>query len=134
MLELQELARSVTGDPRAVVRRLLVLVCEVLSMDLAFVSVLSADGQRTVRIAVSADGLDVPGAQGLSEPLGRSWCGQVVRDGALLIGDARQHPSLHELPSTSLFGIGSYAGVALHDADGVVFGTCALWVTIGTTA
>ena len=127
MPELQQFARSVTGDRGAGLRRLLVLVCELLKLDLAFVGVLTPYDQRIIRLAVQVDGLDVPGAAGLSEPLARTWCSRVVQDGTLLIADARQHPTLQELPSTSLFGIASYAGVALRDVAGNAFGTlCAV--------
>ncbi len=79
--ELQQLARLVTGAPRAALRRLLVLACEQLAMDLAFVSLLTPNGSRTVRLAVHADGSPAPEAEGLLQPLSDTWCGRVVAEG-----------------------------------------------------
>jgi diguanylate cyclase len=132
--ELQQLARLVTGEPRAALRRLLLLVCEQLAMDLAFVSVVDEQEQRTVRVAVRSDGSAVrsdgseaAGAEGRSEPLAQSWCGRVVTDGLVLVHDTADHPELQRLPATEEFRIASYAGVALRDPSGRLVGTlCAL--------
>ena len=93
---LQELARSVTGDPQAALGRLLTLVCEQLTMDVAFVSLSDGAGSSTVRTSARADG--TPGPVGLEVPLTPEWCGQVVSDGVL---DAS--------------GSASFARVPLHD-------------------
>lgn len=122
---LQQLARLVSGDPPAVLQRLLTLACEQLAMDVAFVSVLDGAGNRTVRQSVHADG--TAGPTGLTEPLDATWCGRVVVDGPLLVDDARDDSSLQALPSTQAFSIVSYAGVPLRGEDGEVFGAlCAL--------
>ena len=122
---LQELARLVDGEPSEALRRLLTLVCEQLAMDVAFVSVLDASGNRTVRLSALRDG--TAGPSGLTEPLDTTWCGRVVGDGVLMVDDARGDAALQALPSTSALGIVSYAGVPLLDQDGTAFGTlCAL--------
>ena len=125
--ELQRLARLVTGEPRSVLRRLLVLACEQLAMDVALVSVVTPDGCRTVRLAVHADGTPLPGGEGRHEPLPDTWCGRVVAEGSLLVADASQHPDLQGLAVTGALDIASYAGVVLRDRAGAVVGTlCAL--------
>ena len=124
--ELQQLARTVTGEPQAALRRLLVLVCEQLAMDAAFVCAVDGAGRRTIRVAVRADGSVVPGAEGRREPVEDTWCGEVVRGGPLLVDDVADRADLAALAVTSQFGIGSYAGVPLV-ADGRLLGTlCAL--------
>ncbi|WP_148615768.1 sensor domain-containing diguanylate cyclase [Nocardioides rubriscoriae] len=122
---LQEIASLVEGEPRVVLRRLLTLLCEQLGMDTAFASVLDGAGNRTVRLSAHADGTAGPDA--ITEPLADAWCGRVVETGGFMIGDARDDAALQALPSTSAFGIVSFAGVPLFDESGTVFGTlCAL--------
>lgn len=122
---LQELARLVAGEPRTGLGRLLTLVCEQLALDVAFVSLLDGAGNRTVRQSALADG--TPGPAGLTEPLAATWCGRVVEEGVLIVNDARADRALQALPSTTDFGIVSFAGVPLHDQHGAVVGTlCAL--------
>ena len=120
---LQGLARLVAGEPRDALRRLLTLVCEQLGMDIAFISVLDGAGNRTVCLSAHSDGR--PGPAGLTERLEDTWCGRVV-DGPFIVADARDDASLQALPSTSAFGVVSFAGVPL-STEGEVFGTlCAL--------
>ena len=40
-----------------------------------------------------------------------------------LIADAQQHAGARELPVTHESGIGAYIGIALHRADGSLYGT-----------
>lgn len=117
---LQALARTVEGPPQDSLHQLLLLVCEQLDMDLAYISVLDGAGNRTVRASVYADGTSGP--SGFCEPLAETWCGRVVARGSFLTEDARDDASLMALPTTSTFGIVSYAGVSLRDEDGEVFG------------
>ena len=129
---LQDLARLVVGEPSESLRRLLTLVCEQLAMDIAFVSALDDAGNRTVRLSALRDG--TAGPSGLTEPLDTTWCGRVVQDGVLMVDDARGDAALQALPSTTAFGIVSYAGVPLLDRDGAAFGTlCALGHTPHTS-
>ena len=121
--ELQQLARLVAGEPRAALQRLLVLACEQLAMDVAFVSLLTPTGSRTVRLAVRADGTTFPGGEGRLEPLSDTWCGRVVAEGSLLIGDVADRPELQAIPATAELGIASYVGVVLRDRDGAAVGT-----------
>jgi hypothetical protein len=115
----------VTGEPRSVLRRLLLLVCEQLAMDFAVVCTLEPGSQRTVRMAVRADGSLLDEVDGSCAPLEETWCGHVVGESPLLVDDVRLRPELDALPATAEYWIRSYAGVALHDADGAVVGTLA---------
>ncbi len=127
MRQLEDLARAMTGSPEQSLHRLLVLACEQLSMDIAFVSELDGDSHRIVRRAVRRDGTVLEQALGLREPLAASWCGRVVAAQGLLVGDVGDHEDLVALPATAAFAIRSYAGVALHDETGQIIGTlCAL--------
>ncbi len=115
--ELQQLALLVGGQPRAAVRRLLLLLCELVGMDIGFVSTVAA-GQCTVRVAVRADGEVAEGVVGMSEPLDAGWWADVAEAGSLLVTDTRgQRGAL-----ASLLGVGSYAGVALRGTDGSLIG------------
>lgn len=120
------LAQSVPGPPRRALTELLLLLCEQLGMELAFVATLGTDGTRTLRVAVTAAGGPVPGAEGLTEPLEETWCGRVVEQGVLLVADAAVHPELQLLPSTRALGIVSYAGVVVTDGGRVIGTLCAV--------
>lgn len=120
---LRALARTVAGPAPAALRRLLVLLCEQLGMDAAYVSTVSGDGTRTVRLAVTATGEEIPSAVGLTEPVADSWCGRVLADGVSLVPDVARHPELAQLPATETFAIVSHAGAALTTGDGRVVGT-----------
>lgn len=121
--QLRMLARAVAGQPREALTRLLVLACEQLGMDIAFVSMLDGQGNRTIRLAVRADGTEVPEAQQLCQPLAHTWCGPVLSRKGLLVGDVADEPALQALAITRDFSIASYAGVALTDEAGEPLGT-----------
>jgi hypothetical protein len=124
--ELQQLARLVTGEPRAVLRRLLMLLCEQLAMDVAVVCSLEADAHRTVRVAVMADGTVLDAAASRS-PVGETWCGHVLDESPLLVKDVTTSPELQALPEAPKLRVGSYAGVVLHNERGIAVGTlCAI--------
>ncbi|WP_167289004.1 sensor domain-containing diguanylate cyclase [Nocardioides seonyuensis] len=118
---LQGLARMVSGEPHDALQRLLALACEQLAMDFAFVSVLDGAGNRTVRQSSYADG--TAGPVGLLEPLEATWCGLVVTDGPMLVGDARLEDALQARAKGANRSIVSYAAVPLIKDDGKVFGT-----------
>lgn len=61
-------------------------------------------------------------------PIQTSCCALVVRaDTPVVAEDAREHPDLALLPPIDGLTVGAYAGVPLHDADGVVLGAvCAV--------
>ena len=124
--ELQALARTVAGPPRAALRRLLVLVCEQLGMDLAFVSALTPDDQRVLRVVVSADGHHLTEMEGLSQLLEETWCGEVLARDGLMVADAADEPALQALPITSAAGIACHAGVPLRSGERVVGTLCAI--------
>jgi diguanylate cyclase len=125
--QLRGLARAVTGAPQETLTRLLVLICEQLGMDLAFVSLLDEAGNRTVLLAVDADGTELLQARDLRQPLAETWCGPVLEHDGLRVGDVRDEPSLLALELTHDFQIASYAGVPLRDEHGLAIGTlCAL--------
>lgn len=120
--ELQRLARLVTGEPRAVLRRLLMLLCEQLAMDVAVVCSIEPDGLRTIRFVVGADGALLDGT-GSREQVGQTWCGYVLGESPLLVDDVAGRPALAALPGTAEAGVVSFAGVVLLDQDGAVVGT-----------
>ncbi len=122
---LRDLARRAAEEPQVALRRVLTLVCELLAMDVAFVSVIDDAGNRTVRLSVYSDG--TLGPTGFTEPLETTWCGLVVRDDGVLVDDARGGAAYDALPLTAALGIVSYAGVPLRGEDGEAVGTlCAL--------
>lgn len=102
------------------------LLCEQLGLDLAFVTTLGLDGTRTLRVAVTASGGPVPHAEGLTDPLCDTWCGEVLRRGVLIVPDAAREPRLQALSCTAALGIVSHAGAVVFH-EGQVIGTlCAL--------
>lgn len=106
---LQGPAHLVAPEPGAVaLQKLLIVACEQLDMDLAFVSVLDDAGDLSVRESVRADGSPAPAA--VVAPLADTWCGRVIAGGPLLVGDT---PSEH---------LRSFVGVPLLDAEGAVLG------------
>ena len=118
---LTELLRLAGGPPEAVARRILALACELLDMDIAYATTLdraAAPMTRTVVLAVDRDGSDVVAARGLTEQLDESWCGPVIRGGAVLVADVAAHPELAALPTTRAFEIASHAGVVVPGSDG----------------
>ncbi len=120
--ELQALARLVTGEPPAALRRLLVLVCEQLGMDVAVLCSLEPDGQRTIRMVVAADGTLLDGA-GSRSALDETWCGHVASRSPLLVADVLEEPALRAPAGTTEVGMASYAGVLLRDEHGRPAGT-----------
>lgn len=124
---LSRLVRLDDGEPASVARRVLLLGCELLGMDIGYLTVVDLAAQtpsRRVVMAVDRHGSDVPGAEGWEEPLDVSWCGRVVADGALLVRDVSGEPDLAGLPSTARFGIVSHAGVVVSSpATGEPVGT-----------
>ncbi len=128
--QLRTLARAVGGHPREALTRLLVLACEQLGMDIAFVSLLDDAGNRTVRLAVRADGTEVLEARNLCQPLAQTWCGPVLDQDGMLICDVADEPELWALDLTREFSIASYAGVVLRNQDGHPIGTLC---TVGHT-
>lgn len=89
---LQRLARRIGGEPRAALTQLLVLACEQMDMDVAFVSTVTPAGDHLVRLAVRGDGRPMTTAEWPREPLAQTWCGLVADRGLLLVGDAADHP------------------------------------------
>ena len=128
--QLRALARAVGGHPREALTRLLVLACEQLGMDLAFVSQLDGQGNRIVRLAVGADGSENLEAKNLCQPLTLTWCGPLLERDGLLVGNVEEEPELLALDVTREFQIASYAGVVLHGVDGHPLGTLC---TVGHT-
>jgi diguanylate cyclase (GGDEF)-like protein len=123
--QLQELLRGLPGPPEEVLHRVLVLACEQLELDLAFVGLIEGD-ERVVRFAAGADGARLPDVEGRREPLGETYCRHVVERDGLVERDTARDPDLARLALTSDLGIASYAGVPLV-VDGRPVGTlCAV--------
>jgi hypothetical protein len=105
---LQQLARLVTGEPQATLRRLLMLLCEQLAMDVAVVCSLEPEGRRRVRLTILADGTLVDAAASRS-PVDETWCGHVLDESPLLVEDVTTRPELQALPGTFQLRVVSYA-------------------------
>lgn len=124
--ELQALARTVPGPPRAALRRLLTLVCEQLGMDVAFVSTVTPDGQRVLRVVVTSDGAHVTDLEGRGQELDEPWCREVLARDGLFVSDVSTEPELAALSITEVAGIACHAGVVLRDGDRTVGTLCAV--------
>ena len=127
--ELQRLARLVTGQPRDVLTRLLMLVCEQLAMEAAVVAALTGRGERVVHLAVRADGRPLHHLQGRSDPLADTWCAEVVQDGGMLVPDVAARPDLAHRAGTAGQDVGSFAGAVLRGAGGSPVGTLVAYRT-----
>lgn len=108
------------------VRRVLTLAREQLGVEVTYLAEFR-DGQQHYR---SFDGDPRPfGVEpGDALPLSETYCQRMI-DGDLphVVGDARRHPIVKDLPVTHDAGIGSYIGVPLHLSDGRLYGTlCAI--------
>ena len=110
--QLQELLRSLPGPPEAVLHRLLVLVCEQLELDVAFVGLLDGP-DRVVALAAGADGTRHTGVEGRREPLAETYCRHVLERGGLLERDTSLDADLSALALTEELGLACYAGVPL---------------------
>jgi hypothetical protein len=106
---LQSLARLASGEPQAALQHLLTVACELLGMDIAFVSVLDDAGSRPVLQSAYADG--TPGPTRLADSLDPTWCARVAAEGPMLVEDARTEPSPLAMPSPAALPIVSYGGV-----------------------
>ena len=124
--ELQQLAQRVSGDPPAALRRLLVLVCELLAMDAAWVAFLTQDGRCSVQVAVHADGTEAADLMGAPPSLTQTWCGHLLDEGLLLVADVAGRPDLEVPGGTAVAGVVSAAGVVLRDEAGPIGTLCAV--------
>lgn len=124
MRELRQLAQRVPGDPSAVLHRLLVLLCELLAMDAAWVAVRTHDGRHAVRVAVRADGTVAADLLERDEPMTQSWSRHVQDDEGqlLLVADVADWPALQSLDAAVV----SCAGIALQDEAGLSGTLCAI--------
>ena len=118
---LRQLARLGLGtDPDAGLDQMAALVCELLDVPVALVSLVTPDQQV------------LPGQCGLGEqrstPGSHSFCRTVVEsEAALVVDDARADPRVQGNPAIAEFGVVAYAGHPLLDADGRVLGAlCAI--------
>ncbi len=118
---LAQLARlGLGGEADAALDRVAALVCDLLQVPVALVSLV--DEERQV----------FPGQRGLGEvrqtPLSHSFCQHVVRSGEpLVVDDARSHPLVKENPAVDDLSVVAYAGHPITDAQGRVLGSlCAI--------
>ncbi len=110
------------GDPdHDEVERLLNLVRHHLGVEVAWVSMFTADQQTISAAAGAVEAMNVPVGEGTD--LQGSFCIRVMA-GTLpqVITDARRHPVTRDLAVTQALQIGSYAGVPWRRPDGSVAG------------
>jgi signal transduction histidine kinase len=110
--------------PEEVFERLTRLVCRLLGVPVALVSLVEADRQ----FFKSAVGLPLPWALHRQTPLSHSFCRHVVASGApLMVQDASRHPLVCDNLAVSELGVMAYLGMPLATADGQVLGAlCAI--------
>ncbi len=110
--------------PEEVFERLTRLVCRLLGVPVALVSLVEADRQ----FFKSAVGLPQPWALHRGTPLSHSFCQHVVSSGApLMVQDASRHPLVCDNLAVPELGVMAYLGMPLATADGHVLGAlCAI--------
>ena len=110
--------------PEEVFDRLTRLVCRLLGVPMALVSLVEADRQ----FFKSAVGLPTPWAVQRETPLSHSFCKHVVASGApLAVQDASRHPLVCDNLAVAELGVVAYLGMPLVTSDGYVLGAlCAI--------
>ena len=123
-LEALRRTRLLDTPPEEAFDRLTRLVCRLLSVPTALVSLVEADRQ----FFKSAIGLPQPWLLRRETSLLHSFCQHVVATGApLVVQDADQHPVLSDNLAIRGFGVVAYLGMPLVTADGHVLGAlCAI--------
>jgi signal transduction histidine kinase len=117
-------SRLLDTPPEEVFDRLTRLVCRLLGVPVALVSLVDADRQ----FFKSAIGLPAPWALRRETPLSHSFCRHVVESGApLIVQDAASHPLVCSNLAVSELGVAAYLGMPLATAEGHVLGAlCAI--------
>ena len=123
-LEALRRTRLLDTSPEEAFDRLTRLVCRLLSVPTALVSLVETDRQ----FFKSAIGLPQPWLIRRETSLLHSFCQHVVATGApLVVQDANQHPVLSENLAIPDLGVVAYLGMPLITADGHVLGAlCAI--------
>lgn len=113
---------AVAGALHKTLPRFLSALREHLGMDVAFISEF-VDGRRVFRY-VDADDFSKAPQPDAGDPLEQTYCQRIV-DGRMpeLIIDTADNPEAGVLRVTAALSIGSYLGVPLRLADGVIYGT-----------
>ncbi|WP_433304059.1 GAF domain-containing SpoIIE family protein phosphatase [Actinoplanes sp. CA-030573] len=108
--------------PDATFDRYAAMVCAALDVPVGLVSLVAAHEE----VVPGAAGLDHPYALERRIPLSHSLGHRVVAAGEpVVVGRASDDDRVRTHPALDAFGIGSYAGVPLTDADGRVLGSLA---------
>ena len=110
--------------PEVTFDRVTKLVCRVLEVPVALVSLVDGDRQ----FFKSATGLPEPWASQRETPLSHSFCKHVVTSGTLLaVEDARSHPLVGDSHAIRDLGVVAYLGMPLALPDGHIIGAlCAI--------
>jgi signal transduction histidine kinase/ActR/RegA family two-component response regulator len=110
--------------PEVTFDRVTKLVCRVLGVPVALISLVDGDRQ----FFKSATGLPEPWASRRETPLSHSFCQHVVASGTpLAVEDARSHPLVRESHAIPDLGAVAYLGMPLALPDGHVIGAlCAI--------
>lgn len=110
------------AGPDATFDRYAAMVCAALDAPIGVVSLVGPDAE----VVPGAAGLPDPYATGRTIPLSHSLGQHVVASGEpLIVGCTSEDDRVRTHPAMDAFGIGSYAGVPLTDADGHVLGSLA---------
>lgn len=109
--------------PEASFDRVTRLVARLLDVPVALVSLVDADRQ----FFKSCVGLDGTRATERETPLSHSFCQYVViREEALFVEDAREHPLVRDNPAVAEYGVLAYAGFPLTNGGEVIGTLCAV--------
>jgi hypothetical protein len=92
---------------------------DLLGMEVVFIGGLSDEDFRVVRLMGTLPGL----SEGLTLPRADSFCGRLVAGAPPSTADAANDEHYRDVPVRTAFGISSYVGVPIHDAEGTAIGT-----------
>lgn len=114
------------SPPESDFDNLTLLASRMLGTPVSLVSVLDFDGDR--QFFKSHLGLPEPWATQRQTPLTHSFCQHVVRGNApLVVGDAPQHPLVHDNLAVRDLNVIAYLGAPFHDPDNRAIGAlCAI--------
>jgi len=119
---LRRVAEVLGARGRELVDAAIVAARDLLGMELAFVSQLTADEQ--IYRYVSGDGSSFGLPQGHVSPQEHGYCVRMV-DGEIpnVVPDVRADPRTSEIVATVACGVGAYVGVPLRLSDGQLYGS-----------
>ena len=103
------------------VSAVLATAATLLNMEVVFLGGLTDDSFTFERVHARADWPEV--AEGVSRPRTDSFCHRLLAGAPPSTSDAAHSPDYADAPARAAFGIQSYVGVPVRDADGAVLAT-----------